>query len=337
MMVSEKSFLNLIKSSFASSNDSIILSYGKAKEYFAGKNWIDGKEYINHIAMVAKMLIDYGLDSDTIIASLIYQAYLMGKITLKQIKDEYGESVEGLIKGCAKTASMNYNKQGENAGELESVRQMLLALGKDIRVIFIIICERYQTLLFIDNLDNNTQIEICKETMDIFVPLIERLGMGSIKSEMEDICFKHLNPKVYHELEDELNKKYKKRVLIMKEANSAIEEILLKLGIHGEVTSRFKHFYSVYKKLDKGGMDKIYDIIALRVIVPEIKDCYSVLGEIHSVYKPVPGRIKDYIASPKPNGYRSLHTTLLSKDGVPFEVQVRTKEMHEICEYGLAA
>ena len=335
-MILENEYINLINKSFPSSSAQILAALNSAKNFYNGQQWQNGLPYISHVLEVSKMLIDYGLDSDTIIASLVYNAYIMGKTSLKDIKESFGEGVEGLVKGCSKASSMHYNKN-ENNGELENIRQMLLALGKDIRVMLIIICERYLAMLSVDCLNESESLELSKETMDIFVPLIERLGMGSIKSELEDICFKHLNPTAYNELKAELDRKYKKRKLVMEEANAAIMDILKRLNIKGEVSSRFKHFYSVYKKLDKGGMDKIYDIIALRVIVPEIKDCYSVLGEIHSVYKPVPGRIKDYIASPKPNGYQSLHTTLLSRDGVPFEVQVRTQEMHAICEYGLAA
>ncbi|MBQ7452767.1 MAG: bifunctional (p)ppGpp synthetase/guanosine-3',5'-bis(diphosphate) 3'-pyrophosphohydrolase [Clostridia bacterium] len=330
-------FIKIVNENYGEQGEKIINALDLAIENNTNEKDINGEPFINHIIKTANMLISYNLDAETIICCLLHDAVSRGDLNIKEVKSFFGDEVEALVKGCNKISHIKYKRDGAQDVELENFRQMFIALGKDLRVILIIICNRYQTLEVLESLPVEKQKELARETMDIYVPLIERLGIGKIKSHMEDICFKVLCPKEYQELKDELERKFKKKTQIMQEVNQKLEGILEKLKINGTVSSRFKHFYSVYKKLSKGGVDKIYDIIALRVIVDDVKDCYSVLGEIHAQYKPVPGRFKDYIASPKPNGYRSLHTTLLTTDGVPFEVQIRTEEMHKFCEYGIAA
>ena len=315
----------------------ILRAYSLAQKIFAGKKRINGDEYITHPVAVAGLLVDLGLDYETIVAALLHDSVKMNVLTYKEIKAEFGENIEALIKGFGKISSLQYDRDTNPEAELEKLRQMFLALGKDIRVILIRICDRYHNLTTLINLPREEQIRIAQETMDIFVPLVERLGMGKIKSSMEDICFRYLKPDEYARLDAELQLKFQKRAVVMNGLQNDLKNVLNKLNIKGEVTCRFKHIYSIYRKLARVGLDKIYDIIALRVMVNDIKDCYAVLGEIHARFKPIPGRIKDYIASPKPNGYQSLHTTLLTPEGVPFEVQIRTFDMHMFCEYGVAA
>lgn len=335
--MTEKEFVLKVKESYGGNSKDILLALDFAKQIYKNEKRLNGDDYITHPIAVAGMLIEYGLDYETIIAALMHDSVKMGLTTFKKIKDLFGENVEALVKGYVKISSLQYERADSEHNDLENVRQMFLALGKDLRVILIRICDRYHNLQTLENLSQEKQFDLASETMDIFVPLVERLGMGKLRSSMEDICFKYLNPQAYFKIDEELKRKYDKKTTIMNEISGVLESALKKLNIKGEVSCRFKHYYSIYKKLKKSGIEKIYDIIAHRVIVPEIKDCYAVLGEIHSHFRPVPGRIKDYIASPKPNGYQSLHTTLLTKDGVPFEVQIRTFEMHKFCEYGVAA
>ena len=292
--------------------------------------------YLANATRVAEFLLNLGLDYETIIVALLHNTTIIGNLSLKQIKLEFGENIENLLKLFNKIGAMKYDKTSISQ-DSENIRQMFVAVSKDIRVILIKFYERYFELLNLNLFTEQEQFEIASETMDIFVPLVERLGMNELRAEMEDICFKYLKPNEYAVLKADLDTKFKKRKLIMNQIDAHLNQTLNELKIHGVVTSRFKHLYSVYKKLNKAGTEKIYDIIAFRIIVDEIKDCYTILGQIHSIYKPVPGRIKDYIASPKPNGYQSLHTTLLTQDNIPFEVQIRTHKMHEFCEYGIAA
>lgn len=335
--MTEQKFKDIVNETYKDKAQIILKALEFSKKVYEGKKRLNGDDYITHPIAVAQMLIEYGLDYETIAAALLHDSVKVCGVTFKQLKELFGDNIESLVKSYTKICSLQYERSNSKDNELENVRQMFLALGKDVRVILIRICDRYHNLLTMGNMPADKQFAMASETMDIFVPLVERLGMGKMRSVMEDICFKYLNPQAYYKLESELKRKYEKKTQIMNEITAILEGILKKLNIKGEVTCRFKHFYSIYKKLKKGGMEKIYDIIAHRVIVNDIKDCYAVLGEIHSHFKPVPGRIKDYIASPKPNGYQSLHTTLITRDGVPFEVQIRTYDMHMYCEYGVAA
>ena len=332
----DKSFTSLVKENYADDLASNILSaYDFLKKSLAGNS--QEAYYFNHAVNTASLIIDFGLDWQTVTVALIHDLVLLGLTNNKSIKTEFGEDIENLVKLYEKISQMQFIRSTDANQELENIRQMFLALGKDIRVILIKICERYDELLSLETFPPEKQFSLASETMDIFVPLVERLGMGELRAKMEDICFKYLQPNEYKLLQADLEKKFDKRTNIMAEIEKELKQSLVKLEIKGEVTSRFKHLYSVYKKLKKAGTEKIYDIIAFRVLVNSVRECYAVLGEIHSIYRPVPGRIKDYIASPKPNGYQSLHTTLLTHDGVPFEVQIRTHQMHEYCEYGIAA
>ncbi|MBO4570268.1 MAG: bifunctional (p)ppGpp synthetase/guanosine-3',5'-bis(diphosphate) 3'-pyrophosphohydrolase [Clostridia bacterium] len=329
--MTEIEFNKKIESAYSGEN----LKQIKSALTFVESKFSDDAFMFNHAINTAATLVDFGLDSKTVVTGLICRVPDKVAGSLKEIKELFGEEIYNLVLLCFKVNNFDYDS--ESKGEFDNLRQMLLAIGKDIRVILVKICDRFDEMNNLNYFPKEKQIELARETWDIFVPLIERLGMNKMRSDIEDICFKTLNPNEYNALKQDLDAKFHEKTKIMSEIENNLKGVLKRLNINGVVTSRFKHFYSVYKKIKKAGIDKIYDIIALRIIVDEEKDCYACLGEIHSLYKPIPGRIKDYIASPKPNGYKSLHTTLLTKDGVPFEVQIRTREMHEFCEYGIAA
>lgn len=326
-------FVKLVKSEYENP-DLILRAYEMAKK--AHKNQVrgTGDPYIVHPVAVATKLIDLGLDEATVAAGLLHDVVEDTPVSYKQIKAEFGQEVESLVKGVSKISSIKYNK---TTIEMESLRRLFVAMSKDIRVILIKLCDRMHNIETISGLPYERQIKFCTETMNLFVPLAERLGLNSIKIELEDKCFAVLNPEEYNKLKAELDRKYEKNTQRMKDIEQNLNQALTNLNLKGEVQGRFKHFYSLYKKIKDKGTAKIYDIIAFRVIVENVDDCYRVLGEIHKFYKPIPGRIKDYIASPKQNGYKSLHTTLITKDSTPFEVQIRTFEMNRLCEYGIAA
>lgn len=326
-------FLELVNSKYQE-NDLITKAYNFACKAHKNQKRVSGEPYIIHPIAVATILIDLGLDQETISAALLHDVVEDTPTSFKKIREEFGGQVELLVKGVSKINSIKYSK---SEIEMDSLKRMLIAMSKDIRVILIKLADRLHNIRTIDALSQSRQIRICTETRNLFIPLAERLGLNTIRLEMEDKCFKILNPKEYDKLKKELDRKYVKTTERMKSIQEILENCLKEANINGEVKSRLKHFYSLYKKIKDKGTAKIYDIIAFRIIVDNQDDCYRILGEVHKLYKPVPGRIKDYIAAPKSNGYRSLHTTLLTKDGTPFEIQIRTHLMHQYCEYGIAA
>lgn len=294
-----------------------------------------GEPYIVHPVAVATILIEMKMDEATIIAGLLHDTVEDTKVTFKQIRQEFGDEVEKLVKGVSKINRINYDQKEKL--EMDSLKRMFIAMSKDLRVILIKLADRLHNIRTVEYLPAVKRAKFCSETMDVFVPLAERMGFNSMKREMEDTCFKYLYPEEYARVKSESDRKYEKSQEKMKIITSTLERELSKRGIKNEIQSRFKHVYSLYKKIKSKGTAKIYDAIAFRIIVSTVEECYQCLGIVHSLYRPVPGRIKDYIASPKPNGYTSLHTTVIMKDGTPFEVQIRTFEMHEICEYGIAS
>lgn len=296
---------------------------------------LSGEPWINHSVGVAQILVDMHMDVDTVCAGLLHDVLEETNITIREIEDAVGDNVADLVKGMSKISGIKYGKS--NLDEAEKLRRLLVTMGKDIRVIIIKLADRLHNMQTIEYLPREKQIKYATETQEVFAPLAERLGLSRLMSNMNDLCFKTLNPDEYSKLEEELNRKFDKWQDNMRKIQGVLEYTLKEQEIKGKVTSRFKNFYSLYKKFQKRGTEKIYDIIAFRILVDNIEDCYKVLGAVHQKYRPVPGRIKDYIAGPKPNGYQSLHTTLLTTDGTPFELQIRTFEMHENCEYGIAA
>lgn len=313
----------------------IIKSLQFANVAHAGQFRDSGEAYIIHPVCVAQILMKLRMDENTIAAALLHDVVEDTEVTQKQLKEEFGAEIEELVKGVTKIGNIKMLSKEER--EMESLRRMFLVMAKDVRVIMIKIADRLHNMRTLQYLSFERQQKIASQTMDLFVPITERLGIGWIKDEMEELCFKYLYPDDYKRLSREMEKKYQFRVSIIESTKVVLEGILQELNIKGEVKSRIKKLYSIFKKGRSKGVDKIYDVIAHRFIVDEVKDCYALLGAVHNKFRPVPGRIKDYIALPKANMYQSLHTTVLTEDGVPFEVQIRTKEMHKVCEYGIAA
>lgn len=294
-----------------------------------------GEPYIVHPLAVAEILLDFGLDSHTIVAAILHDVLEDTDTKQADIKSAFGTEVAELVNGVSRVKTLKYkSSEQENT---ESLRKMFIAMAKDIRVIMIKLADRLHNMRTIDNMSPEHQVRKSMDTRDVYIPIAERLGLGSIKGELEDICFKYLHPKEYAEISSMLEHRLERHQKSLEIVNGELKAMIDRLGIVGDVKSRIKRKYSVYKKSIAKGIDSIYDLLAHRVLVESVKDCYYVLGEIHNLWKPVPGRIKDYIAAPKRNGYQSLHTTLLMEDGMPFEVQIRTKEMHRVCEFGIAA
>lgn len=332
-----KELLTRVKKHFSPENEHRII---KALEYATIKHEGQTREssgvpYIVHPVSVALILMDYGIDADTIVSALLHDVLEDTDTKRSELKTMFGSEVAELVDGVSRVKTLRY-KSSENENS-ESLRKMFVAMAKDIRVIMIKLADRLNNMRTLENMPNEHQVRKSLDTRDVYIPIAERLGFGKIKGELEDICFKYLYPDEEKEISNMLDKFSAKHQQNLENVNTELKSMVAELGIEGEVYSRIKRKYSVYKKKLAKGIESIYDLLAHRIIVPSIKDCYLVLGEIHNRWKPVPGRIKDYVAAPKKNGYQSLHTTLLMEDGMPFEVQIRTREMHKVCEFGLAA
>lgn len=296
-----------------------------------------GEPYIIHPLNVAYILADTGLDDNTLCAALLHDVVEDTEVTDEDIRKEFGEEIADMVAGVTKLGEMMFTSVEER--QAEDYRKMFLAMGKDIRVILIKLADRLHNMRTLKYLKRERQIANAKETMEIYAPLANRLGLYSMKWELEDLAFKYLYPEEYHELVEGINKKREERLQFIEKIMDDIRVALKKQHIEAEVTGRAKHLYSIYRKMkrDNKTLDQIYDLFALRILVNSVKDCYAALGVVHELYNPMPGRFKDYIAVPKPNMYQSIHTTLLGEKGTPFEVQIRTWDMHRIAEYGIAA
>ncbi len=296
-----------------------------------------GEPYIIHPLNVAYILADIGLDEATICAALLHDVVEDTEATHEDIVREFGEEIAQMVAGVTKLSNISFSSAEEQ--QVEDYRKMFLAMGKDIRVILIKLADRLHNMRTLKHLKRERQIANAKETMELFAPLANRLGLYSLKWELEDLAFKYLYPEEYHELVEGINKKRDERLKFIEKIMDDIRKELKEQKIDAEVTGRAKHLYSIYRKMkrDNKTLDQIYDLFALRILVNSVKDCYSALGVVHELYSPMPGRFKDYISVPKPNMYQSIHTTLLGEKGTPFEVQIRTWDMHRIAEYGIAA
>ena len=315
----------------------IMKAYNYAKEHHGDQKRRSGEPYIIHPINVAYILSGVGLDEATICAALLHDVVEDTDVTDEDLRRDFGEEVADMVAGVTKLGSMMFSSVEEQ--QVEDYRKMFLAMGKDIRVIIIKLADRLHNMRTLKYLKRDRQIANAKETMDIYAPLANRLGLYSIKWELEDLSFKYLYPEEYHELVEGINKKREERLKFIEKIMEDIRIQLKKQHIEAEVTGRAKHLYSIYRKMqrDNKNLDQIYDLFALRILVNSVKDCYTALGVVHELYSPMPGRFKDYIAVPKPNMYQSIHTTLLGEKGTPFEVQIRTWDMHRIAEYGIAA
>ena len=315
----------------------IMKAYNYAVEHHGDQKRRSGEPYIIHPLNVAYILAGVGLDEATICAALLHDVVEDTDATDADLRREFGDEIADMVAGVTKLETMQFTTVEEQ--QVEDYRKMFLAMGKDIRVIILKIADRLHNMRTLKYLKRDRQIANAKETMEIYAPLANRLGLYSMKWELEDLSFKYLYPEEYHELVEGINKKREERLKFIEKIMADIRVQLKKQHIDAEVTGRAKHLYSIYRKMkrDNKTLDQIYDLFALRILVNSIKDCYAALGVVHEMYSPMPGRFKDYIAVPKPNMYQSIHTTLLGDKGTPFEVQIRTWDMHRVAEYGIAA
>lgn len=308
-----------------------------AEKMHDGQKRESGEPYIIHPIAVANILLDLGLDYCTIAAALLHDVVEDTPSTESDIREMFGEEICTLVMGVTKLAKIEFKSKEEE--QAENFRRMFFAMAKDIRVILIKLADRLHNMRTIASLSQARQEAMAKETLEIYAPLASRLGLSYFKCELEDLCLKVLHPAVYESLAKEVAYKRRERQELVNAICKRLTDLLAELKIKGEVSGRPKHFYSIYKKMLAGNrtFEQIYDLTAVRVIVENVRDCYEVLGMIHTMWKPIPGRFKDYIAVPKPNNYQSLHTTVMTSYGMPFEIQIRTYEMHKVAEYGIAA
>ncbi len=286
-------------------------AYDLAKEKHGNQCRMSGEAYIIHPMNVAYILASLGMDDETICAALLHDVVEDTDLTNEDLVMEFGESIAQMVAGVTKLGSIRFTSIEEK--QAENYRKMFLAMGKDIRVILIKLADRLHNMRTLKYLSRDRQISNAKETMDLYAPLANRLGIYSLKWELEDLSFKYLYPEKYHEIVVELDKKREERLKFIHKIKDELAETIEKQKIDVEITGRAKHLYSIYKKMqrDKKGLDQIYDLFALRILVNNVRDCYTTLGIVHEMYTPMPGRFKDYIAVPKTNMYQSIHTTLL--------------------------
>lgn len=317
--------------------DDIFKAYKFAEKLHEGQYRISEEPYIIHPFEVAKILADLRVDKNTIIAALLHDILEDTDTQPDEIRNEFGEDVLNLVTGVTKLGKYQFKSNEER--QAENFRKMFIAMANDVRVIFLKLADRLHNMRTLNYMAQNKQQRIAQETLDIFAPLANRLGIGRIKAELEDLSLRYLNPEKYFEIAQLVAQKKTERDLTVQLLIDKISSNLKQHKIEAEITGRAKHYYSIYKKMKRLNLafHDLYDITAVRVIVKDERECYEVLGVIHSQFKPIPGRFKDYIAMPKSNGYKSLHTSVLGPRQKPLEVQIRTKDMHHIAEYGVAA
>ena len=312
-------------------------AYELAKKAHEGQVRSSGDPYISHPIAVAVILVGLGMDSDTIIGALLHDVVEDTSVTLEDIEKQFGADVAELVDGVTKLANIPYSSRAEQ--QAENVRKMLLAMAKDVRVVIIKLADRLHNMRTLDFRIPEKQRVKSLETMEIYAPLAHRLGIRSVKEELEDLSLKHLDPVAYHEIEQQLALRKEDREAFLKNIIKRIQARLESEHVTAQIDGRVKSIYGIYRKMYIQGrsFDEIYDIYAVRIIVDTVLECYNILGIIHDMLRPIPNRFKDYISTPKQNMYQSLHTTVLDKEGVPFEVQIRTWDMHYTAEYGVAA
>ena len=329
--------LDAVKSySLKADFDLIRRAYELARKAHEGQTRVSGEAYIIHPLHVAQILTQLHLDDATISAALLHDVVEDTIYTNEQMKEMFGDEVAMLIDGVTKLGRLQYKSKEE--AQLESYRKMFLAMAKDIRVIMIKLADRLHNMRTLKYMREDKQKRIPRETIEIYAPLAHRLGISSIKWELEDLCLRYLEPEIYYDLVENVKQKRKERQSFIDTSIEQIKEKLAEANIKADISGRAKHFYSIYNnmKRDNKDLSEIYDLSAVRVLVDSVKDCYGVLGVIHAMWKPIPGRFKDYIAMPKSNGYQSLHTTVMTR-GYPLEIQIRTFAMHQVSEFGVAA
>ena len=296
-----------------------------------------GEPYIIHPLATTEILTELEVDADTLVASMLHDTVEDTEVSLTLIEELFGEDVALLVDGVTKLGKIPYSSKEEN--QAENMRKMFLAMAKDIRVVLIKLADRLHNMRTMKHLSPDKQLEKALETRDIYAPLAHRLGIYKIKWELEDLSLRYIDKDAYYELVGAISQKRSEREVFLQEVVTELQTRISAMGIQAEIEGRPKHFYSIYSKMKAQGknLDQIFDLFACRIIVDTVSDCYAVLGLVHEIYYPMPGRFKDYIAMPKPNMYQSLHTTVIGRKGIPFEVQIRTMAMHRTAEYGIAA
>ena len=313
-------------------------AYRLASKAHGSQRRKSGEPYIVHPHWVAIILADLEMDKETIVSGMLHDVVEDTDVSEEDIRREFGDEVALLVDGVTKLGRLSYSSDKLDV-QAENLRKMFLAMAKDIRVIIIKLADRLHNMRTLQFMKPEKQKEKAKETMDIYAPIAQRLGISKIKTELDDLALKYSQPEVFFDLVKQINARKTEREEFVQQIVDEVSEHMKNANIKAEVNGRVKHFFSIYKKMvnqDKT-VDQIYDLFAVRIIVESVKDCYAALGVIHEMYTPIPGRFKDYIAMPKPNMYQSLHTTLMSSVGQPFEIQIRTEEMHKTAEYGIAA
>ena len=313
-------------------------AYHVADEAHKGQVRKSGEAYIIHPLCVAIILAELELDKETIVAGLLHDVVEDTVMTVDEIAAEFSDEVALLVDGVTKLGQLSYDADKVEI-QAENLRKMFLAMAKDIRVILIKLADRLHNMRTLKHMTPEKQKEKARETMDIYAPIAQRLGISKIKIELDDLSLKYLEPEAYYDLVEKVALRKNVRDAYVQQLVADVRKSIEDAGIKAEISGRAKHFFSIYKKMKNQNktIDQIYDLFAIRIIVESVKDCYAALGVIHEMYKPIPGRFKDYIAMPKPNMYQSLHTTLIGPTGQPFEIQIRTYEMHRTAEYGIAA
>ncbi len=312
-------------------------AYDFASRAHAEQVRLSGEPFISHIVEVARILARFKMDVSTIITGILHDTIEDTGVTVRELQDAFGEEVARLVDGVTKIGRITFRTSEEK--QAENFRKMLLAMARDLRVIIVKLADRLHNMRTLEHHPPDTRARIAQETLDIYAPLANRLGISWVKSELEDLSFRYLEPDIYNDLTGRVAGRRKERESYIGDIRGMIQKMLAENDIAGEVSGRSKHLYSIYLKMERQGIDfdQIYDLTAFRVIVGSVRDCYAVLGIIHSAWKPIPGRFKDYIAMPKANLYQSLHTTVVGPYGGRIEVQIRTEEMHRIAEEGIAA
>ncbi len=319
-------------------DDSVIIkAYEIARSLHDGQFRKSGEPYIIHPVAVAKILAQFGMDNETVIAGLLHDVVEDTRYTREQLAEDFDEKIADLVEGVTKLTNISYDSS--EAAQAENFRKMFLAMSKDIRVLIVKLADRLHNMRTLEYMPTEKRITKAMETLEIYAPLAGRLGIFNIKFELEDLALKYLHPLEYKKLVAAVDRRKAEYARNLKVLTGTISNLLDEAGIQHDVKGRSKHLYSIYRKMivQQKQIDEIFDILAVRILVSSVKDCYAALGLVHNRWKPIPGRFKDYIAMPKPNMYQSIHTTVLGDNGEPFEIQIRTYEMHRIAEYGIAA
>src|SRR5277367_287911 len=312
-------------------------AYEYSQKNHAGQSRASGEPYLVHPLGVAQVLAELKMDAVSVAAGLLHDSVEDTSVTIVDIRKEFGEQVAHIVEGVTKISQIDFATREEQ--QAENLRKMMLAMVDDIRVVLIKLADRLHNMRTLEHLTPERQQKIAKETLEIYGPIAHRLGMGKIRGELEDLGFRYLDPLTYEQVRDAVEARRKQGEQFLARVEQTLRDKLKEAGITAEVESRIKRLYSIHKKLvrQKISVEQVYDLYAMRVITKSLQDCYAVLGIVHNVWRPVPGRIKDFIAMPRPNFYQSLHTSVITEDGTPFEVQIRTEEMHRMAEEGIAA